>query len=552
MGSGFARDEEESGCGEMIEAEEEVARLAAEALQGEALEEDKEETQTLSCSEAAGRADELQASESMLTVSVAAAELDASGRWKQGACGAVGEGRGSCDESLVSGRSLGHEGDEEANDEAAARLAWKRARREAEASEEAEKAFMQDDSLDEGETLQEEEEEGRIIFSEDSHNTSADLSEPHGASVGAKDSGHFMPRTRKASEGEAEIAMGFTPAVVQQVAAELAAALTLQCAVRGWIARRRTRTVVLENFAQATPDRVFRLLKDAQEQLVHRQREHHADMPQQHVHHHDQRRQQRRRAAVQLQKHQSKVEQHNWDPMLPASLDMQEVSASGVGNASAPAAHVAVHGDDSDGAATYMKESDAVPIPSPAAAASHMAASSPASVASHMSVTSGSTLAATRTDATGSVSSCGCHSSVRESMGAQASRKRDLEMRLLRNPPQEVKSQLAPRCLFPTSPLVGSAAVNRRLCLSSKKTRPRKWEQFAAVGEADGTGVEMGSSAEAQTVDKSPHGEAEVIHTPAKVECAAQTDSARIGSHSEAPHTPAEKRLSMPPPCLAV
>ena len=47
-------------------------------------------------------------------------------------------------------------------------------------------------------------------------------------------------------------------------------------------------------------------------------------------------------------------------------------------------------------------------------------------------------------------------------------------MRLLLRTPQEVQSQLAPRCLFPTSPLLSGAAINRRLSLSGKKTKKQK------------------------------------------------------------------------------
>ena len=47
--------------------------------------------------------------------------------------------------------------------------------------------------------------------------------------------------------------------------------VTLQCAVRGWRARKTARTMVLDNFAQATPARVFRVCQGVQHQIQDRQ-----------------------------------------------------------------------------------------------------------------------------------------------------------------------------------------------------------------------------------------------------------------------------------------
>ena len=138
-------------------------------------------------------------------------------------------------------------------------------------------------------------------------------------------------------------------------------------------------------------------------------------------------------------------------------------------------------------------------------------------------------------------------SSTQTSVGAQASRKRDLEMRLLLCTPQEVKSQLAPRCLFPTSPLVSGAAVNRRLSLSGKKTKTRK--------RADKVAAEVQPEIKSEALDAPSLADTQMsteahrqTRTPTSVqeeclaECGVQTDAHRPGSHVEAPHTPAEKR----------
>jgi len=66
-------------------------------------------------------------------------------------------------------------------------------------------------------------------------------------------------------------------------------------------------------------------------------------------------------------------------------------------------------------------------------------------------------------------------SAAKGSVGTQASSKRHYERRLLLNSLHEAKSQLVPRCLFPTSPLVApGAGVSRRLCLSGNKFKSAK------------------------------------------------------------------------------
>ena len=142
--------------------------------------------------------------------------------------------------------------------------------------------------------------------------------------------------------------------------------------------------------------------------------------------------------------------------------------------------------------------------------------------------------------------------------------RRDLDMRLAGNSQHRVHEQLAPRCLFPTSPLeVGGTGVNRRLFLSSKKNKKRKQEEDRARVNLDGVQLADKRPSPSQTDVQSTFCEEAIVGdppraqtcieeslSPARAEVAAQTDQAHSPAsapyrHAQAPHTPADhNRLS--------
>jgi len=382
----------------------------------------------------------------------------------------------------------------------------------------AETPRVEDDTLDSGETLLEDEEPGRVIFSDGSETCSPCPSVSDPVDVDAVITGTQVEGAGNPCAQEVEVRTELVeekadPAthVAKPEWAILFVVVTLQCAVRGWRARKTARTMVLDNFAQATPARVFRVCQGVQQQIQDRQRENTLQLQdaqqqdeepvleqeqeqeqeslpfppasvsggQRQQQHQQQSRRHRRRAAVRLQRQQKEQQ-----------LELGESLPSGSPDAGAPAATAHEKG---------CQELEAGPA----------------------------------------------------SLGAQASRKRDVEMRLLLCTPQEVKSQLAPRCLFPTSPLISGAAVNRRLSLSGKKTKTRKHaDQVAAEVQPEIKSESLDAPSLADTKMSTEAHRQTRTPTPVKeewlAECGVQTDAHRPGSHVEAPHTPAEKRSVHP------
>jgi hypothetical protein len=411
----------------------------------------------------------------------------------------------------------------------------------------AETPLVDDDTLDSGETLLEDEEPGRVIFSDGSETCSpcpsvSDPADVDAAITGTQVEGEGNPCAQEVEVRTEVVQEEADPAthVAKSKCAILLVVVTLQCAVRGWRARKIARTMVLDNFAHATPARVFRVCQGVQQQIQNRQRENTSQLQdaqqqdedpgldqeqeqeqeglapppasvsggQQQQQQQQQSRRHRRRAAVRLQRQQKEQQQ-----------DMGESFPFGSPDAGAPAA--------------TAHENSCQELVAGAAAAS---AAREASAASPIVETPG-------------VDSL--QSSTQASVGAQASRKRDLEMRLLRCTPQEVKSQLAPRCLFPTSPLISGAAVNRRLSLSGKKTKTRKHaDQVASVVQPEIKSESLDAPSLADTQMSTETHRQTSTPTPVKeewlAECGVQTDAHRPGSHVEAPHTPAEKRSVHP------
>ena len=382
----------------------------------------------------------------------------------------------------------------------------------------AETPLVDDDTLDSGETLLEDEEPGRVIFSDGSETCSPCPSVSDPVDVDAVITGTQVEGAGNPCAQEVEVRTELVeekadPAthVAKPEWAILFVVVTLQCAVRGWRARKTARTMVLDNFAQATPARVFRVCQGVQQQIQDRQRENTLQLQdaqqqdeepvleqeqeqeqeslpfppasvsggQRQQQHQQQSRRHRRRAAVRLQRQQKEQQ-----------LELGESLPSGSPDAGAPAA--------------TAHEKGCQELEAGAA-----------------------------------------------SLGAQASRKRDVEMRLLLCTPQEVKSQLAPRCLFPTSPLISGAAVNRRLSLSGKKTKTRKHaDQVAAEVQPEIKSESLDAPSLADTQMSTETHRQTSTPTPVKeewlAECGVQTDAHRPGSHVEAPHTPAEKRSVHP------
>jgi hypothetical protein len=382
-------------------------------------------------------------------------------------------------------------------------------------SVDAETPIAEDASLDSGETLLEEEEPGRVIFSDGSETCSPCPSVSDPADVDSAISGTQVEEAENPCVQEEEVrteeeeeADPATPAAKPECAIPFVV-VTLQCAIRAWRARKIARTLVLDNFSQAAPARVFRLCQGVQQHIQDPQRENtsHLQFAQQQdeepggQQQQQQSRRHRRRAAVRLQRQQKEQ-----------MLEMGESLPSGSPDAGALAA--------------TTHEKSCQELEAGAAAAS---AAQEASAASPI------------------VEKPGVHSlqsSTQASVGAQASRKRDLEMRLLLSTPQEVKSQLAPRCLFPTSPLVSGAAVNRRLSLSGKKTKTRKHaDQVAAEVQPEIQSEPLDAPLLADTqMSTEAHRQTTPVKEEWLAECGVQTDAHIPGSHIEAPHTPAEKR----------
>ena len=418
--------------------------------------------------------------------------------------------------------------------------------------------LVEEDTLNSGETLVEEEETGRVIFSDESQMCSPCPSVSAPADVdGAGSEKHVeaaaTPRAHEDVVCSVEEAVPATPVAMSLHAV---AVVMLQCAVRGWMARRNARTLVLDNFAQATPARVFRLCQSVNQRIQDRQHEHalqsqeaqqqHMDAGKEHQEQQEQElqqqtRRQRRRAAMRLQRQQKEQQSALGESLPTVSPDSM--------------APVATTQADEQGSSPDLEaggaEAAAPAVPQASAAAPIVATPEAALAKGRGSASSASTLEPPRTDAGASASSQGLHSPTRSSVGTQASRKRDIEMRLLLRTPQEVQSQLAPRCLFPTSPLLSGAAINRRLSLSGKKTKKQKpvdeiATQIQAEIESEPLDVPTSVQAHSQaSADAHEQTCTERTQTPVKVECGAQTDAHRPGSRTEAPHTPAEKRSFM-------
>ena len=363
----------------------------------------------------------------------------------------------------------------------------------------------EEETLDDGETLQEEEEEGQVVFSDDSETTEV---------LGARCGDGFELDVSATGAADMDASVLRDEPAVQVSPVEVQALVKIQRAVRAWWARRHLRGRLALSHAFPEPDRVQHNRAHVHDELPSLQHQ------EQEVGRREKRRQ-RRSVAVQLQKHK-----HDAPDPAPQSVSTSLGTPSGVGQDAAGAGRpsAAAH-DDVD---TPLR--DHIPTSCYGSSAPHSGAS-------------GSTLAPAQTPA---LESSALASALRMSVGTQASRKREFEMRLLLDTPQEINSQLAPRCLFPTSPLDrgGGSSVNRRLCLSSKKGKAQSKQHYAGARNV----VTCNATPSVAEQMSKPGKSVEECSNEwsAKAEAAAQTDPPQEGAtHTEAPHTPAEKRLSI-------